>query len=224
MNKIKEVCYLTDREITTTKEISAISQLQLVQINTPTPDDEIVLKQDGDTVYKSVKGSYIKKRLNIIFGWNWDFQIISKEYVSGSRQAIVHGRLTVRNGQHAIIKEQFGKHNVTTLTATSGSRTVSYPSDIGNAYKSASTDALKKCASELGICWDIYTQEAPEENKGLPEETHDEKAITIRLEHFLKLATSEEALDDVVERFKNSNELTEVHKLLIESYKLKIKK
>ena len=84
---------------------------------------------------------------------------------------------------------------------------------------------MKKCASELGLCWDIYTQEAPEGNKEeAPEETHDEKAITKRFEHFLKLATSEEEIDDVVERFEGSNEFTEVHKVLVKTYKSKIKK
>ena len=47
--------------------------------------------------------------------------------------------------------------------------------DLGNDLKAATTDALKKCASELGIASDIY---APNEFKSIyvvPEEVFGEK-------------------------------------------------
>lgn len=165
----------------------AITNEQFNLIVEPTPESETEYNDDNGHKYKTVKGSYIKKRLQLIFGWNWDFKIISREYFPSSSEVIVHGRLTIRSGDHKIKKEQFGKHILSAKTTTIKNRTTSAPSNVGNAFKSAATDALKKCASELGICWDIYSQEAPE---GKPEEilqtqTYQEEKIDERFKTFL---------------------------------------
>lgn len=202
----------------------ALTMEQLILLREPTPESEIEIKQDAEgNSYKSVKGSYMKKRMNLIFGFNYDFQIKSRDFFPSASEAIVEGRLTIRSGEFTIVKEQFGKHILTTKGVSRGSQA---PSGIGNAFKSAATDAFKKCASEIGLCWDIYTQEIqePAEETVAPEEDHASKKITERLEHFLKMATTPEDLEKVVKQFKDNNTVSQVHEDLIEEYKKHLQK
>jgi hypothetical protein len=119
-------------------------------------------KGGGEWTY--VTGSYVKKVLNLMFGWDWDFEIIEHKFDLQIKQAYVLGKLTVRTGGKEIKKMQFGRVEIKFKNEwKNGVRTVSnIPLDIGNDLKAASTDCLKKCASELGIASDIY---APNEFK-----------------------------------------------------------
>lgn len=192
---------------------SAFTDEQLILLREPTPKSEIEIKKDDNQQeYKSVRGHYMKKRMNLIFGFNYDFEIKSKQYFRNSKETLVEGRLTIRSGSFVIVKEQFGKHSNTQET--------------GNAYKSATTDAFKKCASEIGLCWDIYSQNQKEPVLVITkEESHNAKKITERLEHFLKIQTSEEGIDEVVEQFKNDNlEVLKIHQDLIDTYTNRMKK
>lgn len=121
----------------------------------------------GGGEWKYVTGIYVKKVLNLVFGWDWDFEILDYKFDLDIKQAFVHGRLTVRisNGDkepRVIKKEQFGRVDIkfkTEWVEKDGKRskqTTNEPLDIGNDLKAAGTDALKKCASEFGICSDIY--------------------------------------------------------------------
>lgn len=201
------------------------SKGQIKLLSKPTPAKEIEIKEDENGVkYKSVKGSYMKRQLNLIFGFNYDFQIVGREFISG--ETLVHGRLTIHSGNKTIIKEQFGKHNVTYTKNVSGNRTTSSASNIGNAYKSAATDAFKKCASEIGLCWDIYSQEVEEPKKEEPEAqeaTEQAQKITERFEHFLKKATNRNELEDVIYNFYSNSDETEIRKNLCKEYRNKFK-
>jgi hypothetical protein len=119
-------------------------------------------KGGGNWTY--VTGSYIKKVLNLMFGWDWDFEIIEHKFDLQIKQAYVLGKLTVRTGGREIKKMQFGRVEIKFKNEwKDGVKTASnIPLDIGNDLKAASTDCLKKCASELGIASDIY---APNEFK-----------------------------------------------------------
>lgn len=221
----QSVYFFTEEEF---KDIqcSAFTDEQLILLREPTPESEIEYKEDKSGFkYKTVKGSYMKKRMNLIFGFNYDFEIKSREYFQASSEVLVEGRLTIRSGKFVIIKEQFGKHLLTSKTTTSGNKTYTFASDIGNAYKSAATDSFKKCASEIGLCWDIYTQESPESKAQEPktEEDHNAKKITERLEHFLKSQTTLEGIEGVIENFKENNSINSIHQKLIDDYTNKLK-
>ncbi len=110
----------------------------------------------GGGEWSYVSGGYIKKVLNFMFGFDWDFQVLNFDMNLDAKQAIVHGRLTVRTNGQAIIKEQFGRADIKFR------KNSEQPLDLGNDMKGATTDALKKCASELGIAADVY---APHEFK-----------------------------------------------------------
>ncbi len=79
-----------------------------------------------------------------------------EEVVMVPDQVTVIGRLQVMLGDGIVIrKEQVGTAHVKKYKADHAK----YPNmaiDIGNDIKSAASDAKKKCASELGMCLDVY--------------------------------------------------------------------
>lgn len=133
-------------------ENNALNAFQLQTLLKRTPKQYVRERPaKGGGKWKFVSGGYVKKVLNLMFGWDWDFEIISEQVAFG--QVIVKGKLTCRSNGKEIVKMQFGKKDVVFKKGTQD------PLDIGNDFKAAATDALKKCAAELGIAADIYNAE-----------------------------------------------------------------
>ena len=63
----------------------------------------------GGGNWKYLSGGYVKKTLNLMFGFDWDFEILEQLILHG--ECIVKGKLTVRTNGHTIVKTQFGKKN-----------------------------------------------------------------------------------------------------------------
>lgn len=131
---------------------SPISSQQILRIFQRTPAEHIRTRPGkGGGSWEYVSGVYVKKILNYTFGWLWDFQIIDKGREGD--QVWVQGRLTIKNPktlQPFIIKEQFGAADI------KFKKDSKLMLNYGNDLKSAATDALKKCASEIGIASDVY--------------------------------------------------------------------
>ena len=64
------------------------------------------------------------------------------------QEVVIRGRLTVHAKHGTIVKEQFGSASV---KRSNGSIT-----SLGDDLKAATSDALKKCASLLGLALDLY--------------------------------------------------------------------
>jgi len=107
----------------------------------------------GGGQWKYVSGGYVKKCLNLMFGFDWDFEIMENQILYG--EAIVKGKLTIRTNGKTIIKTQFGNKDIIYRKKVEG-ELERLPLSIGNDLKAAATDALKKCAAEIGIAADIY--------------------------------------------------------------------
>lgn len=130
---------------------SFLNAKQLLHILQQTPQNHIYKRKGkGGGEWEYVTGTYIKKVLNYTFGWRWDFEI--KEHGKECKLVWVKGRLTIRDkkGNPVVVKEQFGRADIKFKKGTNEML------DYGNDLKAAATDALKKCASELGIASDIY--------------------------------------------------------------------
>lgn len=165
-----------------------IHESQLLQMMQRTPKAHIFKRPGkGGQVWEFVTGTYVKKILNYVFGWNWDFEIVSHEEKYG--QVIVEGKLTVRAGKHAVVKMQYGRADIKFKKGTKDAV------DYGNDLKAATTDALKKCAAELGIANDIYGKnefkelKKPEVKKGLVDQSStqtDDHKWRNKLGQFLK--------------------------------------
>lgn len=157
-------------------ENNSLNALQLKQILKRTPD--VYIKERparGGGKWKYVTGGYIKKCLNLMFGWDWDFEIISEQIQFD--EAIVKGKLTCRSNGKTITKMQYGNKDIMYKKEPdkNGNR---LPLSIGNDLKAAATDCLKKCASEIGIAADIYNAEDFREvnvNDGISTKSNKEK-------------------------------------------------
>ena len=88
-----------------------------------------------------------------MFGWDWDFEIIDEKILIEAKEVVVKGRLTCRTNGRTITKMQFGNKDIIFKKGTNT------PLSVGNDLKAATTDCLKKCASEIGIASDIYNKE-----------------------------------------------------------------
>lgn len=130
------------------------NQLKLILKKTP---KQYVHKRPakGGGEWEYVTGGYVKKVLNLMFGFDWDFEIVEQLIVHG--EVIVKGRLTCRTNGKTITKMQFGNKDIIYKKLQQG-ETERLPLSIGNDMKAAATDALKKCAAEIGIAADIYNK------------------------------------------------------------------
>lgn len=157
----------------------------------------------GGGEWEYVTGGYVRKVLNLMFGWDHDFEIVSFQVISN--QAIVQGRLTCRCNGRTIVKMQFGSKDIVCRKGTD------IPLSIGNDLKAAATDALKKCAAELGIAADIYNK------MDFKEVAVDTTEINVEdLKELLELkrpALTEQQIADA-ERIINSEEKVSYNKLL----------
>ena len=131
------------------------NQLALILKKTPAQYVKARPAKGGGT-WDYVTGGYVKKCLNLMFGWDWDFEILDEKILFG--EAIVKGKLTCRSNGREIVKMQFGNKDIMYKRDVDkdGNR---IPLSIGNDLKAATTDCLKKCAAEIGIASDIYNKE-----------------------------------------------------------------
>ena len=155
---------------------SALNAKQLKLLLKKTPDKYVrkrPAKGGGEWDYVSI--GYVQKALNIMFGFDWDFEIINQQVIGN--EAIVQGRLTVRTNGRVITKSQFGNKDIVYKTEKvydengkpvmiqKGNQTVQKtrqtndPLSIGNDLKAAASDCLKKCAAMVGIAADIYNKQ-----------------------------------------------------------------
>lgn len=158
------------------KKDTALTTKQLQNFYKATPSDKILERPaKGGGVWKYVSGSYVKQTLNSMFGAEWTFNIETTvgeafEVAKITGQCVVKGILTVPIGGKLISKTQFGRCDVKFKTEYDNIKKVKVPAineytgqkeplDFGNDMKGAGTDALKKCANELGLFMDVYSKD-----------------------------------------------------------------
>lgn len=142
-----------------------LSAKQIQMLLTKTPSKYIKWREGkGGQKFPYVRGGYIRKVLNLMFGFNWDFEIVDQIMQDGF--IIVKGRLTCRVGDNTIVKMQYGGKEIaykndysTDANGNKLKRKTTIPLDLGNDFKAAATDSLKKCAAEIGIANDVYNKE-----------------------------------------------------------------
>lgn len=127
-------------------------QLSILLKNTP----KQFVKQrpaKGGGTWNYVTGGYVRKVLNLMFGWDWSFEILDEKILLDAKEVIVKGKLTCRSNGKEIVKMQYGNKDIIFR------KNSEIPLSIGNDMKAAATDALKKCAAEIGVAADIYNAE-----------------------------------------------------------------
>ena len=175
-NPKNELVSVSENELSKVEQ-NALNANQLNFLMQKTPSSHVYKRPaKGGGEWSYVTGTYVKKVLNLMFGWDWDFEIIDEKFDLGIGQAYVKGKLTCRTNGKTIVKMQFGRVDIKfksmpafnedgTPKMTKNSKGQEYqmkepsqlPLDLGNDLKAATTDALKKCAAELGIAADVYS-------------------------------------------------------------------
>ena len=98
-----------------------------------------------------IEGHSVIQRLNDAFEAEWSFSILKHEILEATDEVVVLGELKAGD----VIKTQFGSSRITRARETG--EMVSLADD----FKAAGTDALKKCATLLGVGLFLYNGDKP---------------------------------------------------------------
>ena len=120
----------------------------------PTLTEAIRYRQGrGNTKLAYVSHAWVTRVLNEAFGFRWSWDVTDTVIVPDlldPHEVIVRGRLTVTTPDGGtVVKEQFGSTDVKRFK---DGGVIS----LGDDLKAASSDALKKAASLLGVALDLY--------------------------------------------------------------------
>src|ERR1700716_4258153 len=93
-----------------------------------------------------ISGEQVVRRLNEVLGVSgWSFRILRHDINPEADEAWALGELVAEIGERTVVRQQFGSQKIRR------SRSTGAPLDLGFDLKGASTDAMKKCASLLGV-------------------------------------------------------------------------
>ncbi len=137
------------------KRLESIPQIQGTgeALTRPFPQTEIKYRKGCNGKQLSyVETHNVIERLNEVFKYQWSWQII--DYTVEEKQVYCRGMLTVSVDDQAVVKEGFGGKT------RSG--------EIGDDLKSASSDALKKASTLLGIGLHLYRDKGNCNNRTAP--------------------------------------------------------
>lgn len=147
-----------NKELTQTNQQVAITEAQFAILTQATEPTEIRYRQGrGGRKFPYTDTAYVIRTLNLSFNWDWDFVVDNEDvFYLNERPFEVkcRGRLTVRMGGNEITKTQFGCQPIEFL------QDKETPVSVGDAFKGAASDALKKCASLLGVALDLYDSDS----------------------------------------------------------------
>ena len=142
------------RELQQKKLEQAVSNL----VRGKTPKSAVMKRQArGGMSVDYVPGWYMVDQLNALFNYKWDFDIV-EQGIFNNKQVWVKGKLIAHTSQGDIVKMAFGGSDI----KTSKDGTVI---DIGDDFKAAATDAMKKAATLFGIAADVYGKREKEEGE-----------------------------------------------------------
>ncbi|MBZ0159105.1 Rad52/Rad22 family DNA repair protein [Candidatus Methylomirabilis sp.] len=107
---------------------------------------QIKQRQGRNGMLDYVEGHSIIQRLNDAFEGAWSFEVLDHKIVEERDEILVLGKLSAEG----VVKMQFG---TTQITRERDSKKIV---SIGDDLKAAATDALKKCATFLGVGLHLY--------------------------------------------------------------------
>jgi len=170
----KETKDLVELVQTTVPQLFNDAQRNLV-LN-ETPRYKIKRRQGkGGVYFDYVDVGYVIEQLNLLTGWRWNFQCktsMTPEYLRACievKQFIVDGSITIRDKEGIEwIHEDTGRQDIKVKRDDGGYL------DLGNDYKGAKSDCLKRCARQFGIALDVYSGAV----KRRQDKTHPEAPIT----------------------------------------------
>lgn len=130
---------------------TVVAQIEL--LSAPTPPKFIKRRKGrGGMVFDYVETNYVLARLNATFIFDWDSEVLEQIIDKDDDQIATKIRLIVRfaDGKE-VKKDAWGGAEIKRL------RESKKIMDLANDLKASESDAIKKAASMLGICWDVYS-------------------------------------------------------------------
>lgn len=143
--------------------IAAFTEKQVSMIKIKTPPEYVKKRKGkGGREFDYVEANWVITMLNSLFGFKWDFDVLwevpfKEALEQGS--VTVKGKLTVYDTKgNSLSKTQYGSQPI--VFEKNKPREPEYLAmEVGDLYKSASSDCLKKCSSMFGIALDVYSGE-----------------------------------------------------------------
>ena len=186
------------------KTLTAEKQAQLVR---PLPP-EAVTPHPTKTYLSSIKSIYVTERLNEVFGvGSWRVEV--EKVDQANKMVVVKVHLTIP--AYGIDYECYGGND---------------NADLGDAYKGATTDALTKIASWLGIGQEVFKGEAGKalqrakphkEKKTLTEEKLMDEAFLKTLIDWVHTHTQGNNIEGFLRNYYNVDD--ETMRLITQEYK-----
>jgi hypothetical protein len=103
-----------------------------------------------------ISGEQVVSRLNEVLGVNgWSFRILHQEIHAEADEVWALGEMVADIDGKTVTRQQFGSQKI------KRSRSTGAPLDLGFDLKGAGTDAMKKCASWLGVGLYLSRKPAP---------------------------------------------------------------
>jgi len=139
----------------TTVDGAALTEAQTAILTQKTP--RAVIKHrpgPGGKKLSYVEHAWVTSTLNQAFGWAWSWDIVEWRLMPEDFpvEVFVLGKLTIHTARGDLVKSQFGSSAIKRNRAGE-------PLSIGDDLKAASSDALKKTASLLGLALDLYSDD-----------------------------------------------------------------
>ena len=130
--------------------VLTLPQEQIDRLKDKTPSQFIRQKPGrGGRALSYVDIGYVTTKLNQIFGHVWTFEVVREGREGAHIWVLGRLRVMLRDGM-VLTKEQYGSSDVKVVRATGK------PVCLGDDFKAAASDAMKKCASLLGLASDVY--------------------------------------------------------------------
>ncbi len=144
---------------------SGLNPGQIAFVNQCTPREMIRVRRGrGGKQLAYVPHNFVTELLNQAFNHAWSFECDIIPQFCNDNEMTVKGRLIVHGADgRQIVKEQFGNQDI--LKSRSGKADMPF----GDALKGAGSNALRKCASLLGIGLDLYGVPRPPRQPCPPE-------------------------------------------------------
>jgi hypothetical protein len=117
----------------------------------------------GGAKLEYIDGEQCVTRLNEKLGFlNWSFTVVTHGIHAEADEIWVMGEISVTIDGRTVTRQQFGSQKI------KRSRSSGTPMDLGFDLKGATTDALKKCATLIGVALYLYEKEAPSDRVTTP--------------------------------------------------------
>ena len=171
-----------------TMEMKILTADKQALLTRPLPA-EAVTPHPTKTYLSSIKSIYVTERLNEVFGVG-AWRVETNKVDQSNKMGVVKVRLTTP--PYGIDYECYGGND---------------NADLGDAYKGATTDALTKIASWLGIGQEVFKGEVGKAHKPSPITTPKRKTIT--LDKLMDGDFADKLADWLIKRAANDNKSVE---------------